>query len=117
MDFARVDEALGDFYAGERARVLREFEAGQAQAFEVTGPGYAGLVAIRFEKRLLDGALQCHVITASGHGTMKALGDLARIAKQAGAVAITTDAEDLGIIRMYGRGGWDVESCRLRLEL
>lgn len=116
--FAAVDAALGAFYAGERERVRREFVAGQAQAYDIRGDGYAGLVALRFERRLIDGALQCHVITASGDGMMQAgMADLARIAKQAGAVAITSDASDVSVVRMLARDGWKIEDCRLRLEL
>jgi len=117
MDFPSVDAALGEFFAGERERVVSEFESGQAQAFAASGPGYGGLILLRFERRLVDGALQCHVITARGEGTLIAMADLSRIARQAGAVAITSDASDASVIRMYARAGWEVESCRLRLEL
>lgn len=117
LDFARVDSALGEFYAGERERVRQEFDAGEAQAFDVSGPGYSGLVAMRFERRLVDGALQLHIITTRGEGMQHARADLARLAKSAGAVALTSDCEDVAIIRMFARDGWTVESCRMRLDL
>lgn len=117
-DFALVDGWIGDFFAGERERVMREFAAGQAQAYEVSGPGYAGIVALRFERRVIDGALQCHVITARGENMHKgALADLARIAKRAGAVAITSDVSDVSVLRMLARDGWALEDCRMKLGL
>lgn len=117
LDFARVDAEIGPFFEGERARVVAEFDAGQAQAFDVSGPGYSGLVALRFERRLLDGALQVHLITMRGRGMEKARDDLRRVARQAGAVALTADAEDFGVLRMYQRAGWRVEAARVRFDL
>lgn len=117
LDFERVDSELGEFYAGERARVVAEFEAGQAQAFLVSGEGYGGLMLLRFERRLSDRALQLHIVTMKGEGMQNSRADLARVARAAGAVAITSDCEDVPIIRMFGRDGWKVEACRMRLDL
>lgn len=117
LDMARIDSELGALFAGERDRVLSEFAAGNAQAFDVSGPGYAGLIAVRFERRLIDGALQLHFITARGEGMANARADFARVARQSGAVGLTADAEDFGVLRMYQRDGWRIESARVRLDL
>lgn len=116
-DLARIEAEIGPQFAGERERVLAEFAAGQAQAFDVAGPGYAGLIAVRFERRLSDGATQLHLITAKGSGMEHAHADLRRVARRAGAVALTADAESFGILRMYQRAGWSIEAARVRLEL
>jgi len=118
LDFSAVDAAIGKFFAGERERVKREFEAGQAHVYEVRGPGYAGIVALRFERRVIDGALQCHVITARGENMhCGGMADLARISKRAGAVAITSDVSDISVLRMLARDGWELEDCRMKLGL
>lgn len=117
LDFQHVAAELGAFFAGEFERVTAEFAAGQAQAYSIAGPGYSGLVLIRFEARLSDGAKQLHVVTAKGEGLALARADLARVAKASGAVALTADAEDFGVLEMYRRDKWRVESARVRLEL
>lgn len=117
LDFARVDAELGPGFAGERMRVVSEFKDGRAQAFDVSGPGYSGLIAIRFERRLIDGHLQVHLITAKGRGMKNAQDDLLRIARKAGAVRVTVDVEDFAVLRMYQRAGWGVEAARVRFDL
>jgi hypothetical protein len=117
LDWTRVDSEIGAQFAGERERVMDEFKAGQAQAFDISGPGYAGLIAVRFERRLSDGALQLHLITARGSGIEKAYQDLRRVARKAGAVALTADAENFGVLRMYQRAGWGIETARVRVEV
>lgn len=116
-DMGRIDAEIGPLFAGERERVLSEFASGQAQAFDVSGPGYAGMVALRFERRLSDDAIQLHLITARGTGMEHAHRDLQRVARRAGAVALTADAESFGVLRMYQRAGWGIESARVRVEL
>lgn len=117
QSFADVDEAVGDLFAGERERVHSEFEAGTAQAFFASGPDYSGWVVIRFERRVIDGALQCHVIAIQGEGLDAAREDLIRLAKKSGAVAVTCDTEENAITRMHMRAGWTIEACRMRLEI
>lgn len=115
--FADVDEAVGDLFAGERERVNSEFEAGTAQAFYASGPDYSGWVVLRFERRVVDGTLQCHIIAIQGEGLDAARDDLCRLAKKAGAVAVTCDTEENAITRMHMRAGWKIETCRMRLEI
>lgn len=117
LDFARVDAELGEFFAGERMRVVSEFKDGRAQAFDVSGPGYSGFLLLRFERRLIDGALQVHLITAKGRGMKNAQDDLLRIARKVGAVRVTVDIEDFAVMRMYQRAGWGIESARVGLGL
>lgn len=117
QSFAAVDEAIGALFAGERERVKAEFLSGMAQAFEASGPDYSGHIVIRFERRKIDDALQCHVIAIQGEGLDAAREDLIRLAKKAGAVAVTCDTGENGITKMHMRAGWKIEMCRMRLEI
>lgn len=116
-DLARVDSELGPLFEAEREAVITEFQAGAAQAFHAVSDAYDVWMLLRFEARDHDGALQCHIVAIKGEGIDAGRSQLAALAKQAGATALTCDAYKVGVIRLHSRAGWEVENCRMRLEL
>ena len=116
-DFERVEDELGDLYAGEREAVTEEFEAGLAQAFHAVSEHYEVWLLVRFETRNFDRALQCHVIAIRGRGIEAGRAQLVKLVKQAGCIALTCDADKVGIIKLHTRAGWEIENCRMRLEI
>lgn len=101
---AEVEASIGALLA-DPGEVEARAEAGTVEIFEVSGPGYGGILVTEMRRRM-DGALLCFVLAYAGRGIRYGLADLAAMAAEAGAVALVHEAGSAPLWRLYESMGW-----------
>lgn len=114
-DWRELDDALGELLVGE-PESQAEFEAGHLHGYEIAGDGYAGWIALRFEE-FADGTMRAVVLGFKGRGVSAGLADLRRLLDQTPARRLDINVETVAHVRLYRMAGFDVEACRMTLEL